>query len=340
MYSSKKPICCGCVSCRYHIGRRNIFARSLACTAGAMFMNNLNYKHLRYYWMVAKTGSVARAAEQLHLTAHAISGQLKEFEETLGVALFRRAGRVLELTEAGQQILRHADDIFMLGDQLLDVLHNQSALQARRFRIGIADAVSKSLAYQLLAPAMTLPQPLRLICREGRLSLLLSELAVHKLDMIIADQAMPSHLNVRAYSHLLGECGLTVFATEKLAQSLPGNFPALLHHAPMLLPGEDVALQPKLLKWLAAHNLHPKIVGEFDDSALMKAFGQAGVGVFVAPSVTRAKICAQFNVVAIGEIADITEQIWAITTELRMTDPAIMAISQSARHDVFGDGET
>jgi LysR family transcriptional regulator, transcriptional activator of nhaA len=299
-------------------------------------MNNLNYKHLRYYWMVAKTGSIARAAEQLHLTAHAISGQLKEFEDTLGVALFRRVGRVLELTEAGQQILRHAEDIFMLGDQLLDVLRNQNAVQARRLRIGIADAISKSLAYKLLAPAMTLAEPLRLICREGRLALLLSELAVHKLDMIIADQAMPSHLNVRAYSHLLGEHGLTVFATEKLAQSLPGEFPGLLDRAPMLLPGEDVALQPKLLKWLAGRNLHPKIMGEFDDSALMKAFGQAGVGVFVAPNVTRNQICQQFNVIEIGEIEDITEQIWAITTEQRVTDPAITAINLSAQQDVFG----
>lgn len=302
-------------------------------------MNNLNYKHLRYYWMVAKTGSITRAAEQLHLTAHAVSGQLKEFEETLGVALFRRSGRSVELTDAGQRILRYADEIFMLGDQVQEVLRDQAALQTRRFRVGITDAVSKVLAYRLLEPAMKLPGSLRLICREGRLSLLLAELAVHRLDLILADQPMPSHLNVRAYSHLLGECGLSVFASEKLAQTLSQPFPALLHGAPLLLPGEDVALQPMLLKWLDQRKLHPHIVGEFDDSALMKAFGRAGAGIFVAPSATRQQICQQYNVIEIGHIPDITEQLWAITTEPRMTDPAIRAISMSARDDVFLDGQ-
>lgn len=300
-------------------------------------MNNLNYKHLRYYWMVAKTGSITRAAQQLHLTAHAVSGQLKEFEDALGVALFRRSGRMLELTQAGQRILRHADDIFMLGDQVLEALRDQSSLPIRHFRVGIADAVSKVLAYRLLEPAMKLPESIRLICREGRLALLLSELAVHRLDLILADQAMPPHLNVRAYSHLLGECGLSIFATEKLAQTLNGGFPAMLDAAPVLLPGEDVALQPKLLKWFDQHHLHPKIVGEFDDSALMKAFGRAGAGVFAAPGATRQQICQQYNVIEIGQIHDITEQVWAITTEPRMTDAAIMAISLTARDDVFVD---
>ncbi len=300
-------------------------------------MNNLNYKHLRYYWMVAKTGSVSRAAEQLHLTAHAVSGQLKEFEESLGVALFRRNGRSLELTDAGQRILHHADDIFRLGDQVLEVLHGQATRQARRFRVGIADAVSKLLAYRLLEPAMKLPESIRMICREGRMALLLAELAVHRLDLILADQAMPGHFNVRAYSHLLGECGLTVFATEKLAQTLNGPFPAMLQGAPILLPGEDVALQPKLLKWLDRHQLHPIIVGEFDDSALMKSFGRAGAGVFAAPSATSKQICQQYNVIEIGQITDITEQIWAITTEPRMTDPATMAISMAARDDMLVD---
>ncbi|MEN9865632.1 MAG: transcriptional activator NhaR, partial [Pseudomonadota bacterium] len=214
-----------------------------------------------------------------------------------------------------------------------------TTLQSRRFRVGVTDAVSKVLAYRLLEPAMKLPAPIRLICREGRLSLLLAELAVHRLDMILADQPMPSHLNVRAYSHLLGECGLSVFASEKLAQTLKQSFPALLHGAPLLLPGEDVALQPMLLKWLEQRNLHPLIVGEFDDSALMKAFGRAGAGIFVAPSATRQQICQQYNVIEIGHIPDITEQLWAITTEPRMTDPAIRAISMSARDDVFLDGQ-
>jgi LysR family transcriptional activator of nhaA len=300
-------------------------------------MAQLNYKHLRYYWMVAKTGSIARAAQQLHLTAHAVSGQLKEFEQTLGVELFRRVGRNVELTDAGQRILRHADEIFMLGDQVLEALRDQNTLQTRRFRVGIADAVSKMLTYRLLQPAMNLPQAIRLVCREGRMQMLLAELAVHRLDLILADQAMPNHLNVRAYSHLLGECGLAVFATEALAQTLHGPFPAMLEAAPMLLPGEDVALQPKLFKWLEKHKLHPKMVGEFDDSALMKAFGRAGAGVFVGPSATTAQICQQYNVIEIGQISEITEQVWAITTEPRMSDPATLAISLNAHNDVFLD---
>ncbi len=300
-------------------------------------MNNLNYKHLRYYWMVAKTGSIARAAEQLHLTAHAISGQISELEQNLGVALFRRTGRKLELTDAGRRILNHADEIFMLGDELLDVLRDQVATKARRFCVGIADAVSKALAYRLLEPAMRQEEPLRLICREGRLTLLLSELAVHKLDLIIADQAMPAHLNVRGYSHLLGECGLTVFATPGLAQSLKGEFPALLHQAPFLLPGQEVALHPKLLTWLDSHQLRPKIVGEFDDAPLMKAFGQGGVGLFVAPSAIRKQTCTQYDVVEVGQIDDITEQIWAISNERHLTDPAIIAIRNIALEAVFGN---
>ena len=300
-------------------------------------MAQLNFKHLRYYWMVAKTGSISRAASQLHLTAHAVSGQLKEFEETLGVALFRRVGRNLELTEAGQRILRQADDIFRLGDEVLETLSDSDVRQSRRFRVGIADAVSKVLAYRLLQPALALEEPIRLIGREGGLALLLAELAVHRLDLILSDQAMPSHLNVRAYSHLLGECALSVFASEELAQSLSGSFPALLDKAPMLLPGADGALQAQLLKWFDAQRLHPRIVGEFDDSALMKAFGRAGAGVFVAPASTRAQICQQYQVLEIGRIDDITEQVWAITTEARMTDPAIVAISLNAHNDVFLD---
>ncbi len=300
-------------------------------------MAQLNFKHLRYYWMVAKTGSISRAASQLHLTAHAVSGQLKEFEETLGVALFRRVGRNLELTEAGQRILRQADDIFRLGDEVLETLSDSDVRQSRRFRVGIADAVSKVLAYRLLQPALALEEPIRLIGREGGLALLLAELAVHRLDLILSDQAMPSHLNVRAYSHLLGECALSVFASEELAQSLSGSFPALLDKAPMLLPGADGALQAQLLKWLDAQRLHPRIVGEFDDSALMKAFGRAGAGVFVAPASTRAQICQQYQVLEIGRIDEITEQVWAITTEPRMTDPAIVAISLNAHNDVFLD---
>lgn len=302
-------------------------------------MAALNFKHLRYYWMVAKTGSIAKAAEQLHLTAHAISGQINEFEETLGVELFRKAGRNIELTEAGRRILNYADTIFNTSDQLLDELRDQMATRRRTLRIGIADAVPKIIAYRLIQPALTLEEPIRINCREGRLDLLLGELALHKLDLIIADRPLSPGSNVRAYNHLLGECGLTVFATSALARQYKGKFPQKLDRAPFLIPGEDVAIQARLLRWFEEHQIRPTILGEFDDGALMKAFGGSGAGFFVAPSAMQREICLQHGVVAVGDIPTIVEQIYVITTERRLSDPAIIAISQTAKNTIFGRGE-
>ncbi len=298
-------------------------------------MAALNFKHLRYFWMVAKTGSIARAAEQLHLTPQSISGQLGEFDDALGVKLFRRAGRNLELTDAGRRILSYAEEIFTIGDELLEVLRDQKAVKSLPFRVGIADSVSKSVAYRLVEPALHLGEPVRLVCREGRLTPLLAELAVHRLDMIIADRPMPGNLNVRGYSHLLGESGVTVFGTPRLAKKHSGDFPALLDKAPLLLPGEDVAIRQRLIHWLEANHLRPHIVGEFDDSALMKAFGQAGAGLFIAPTAIVDHVCEQYKVVELGRIEAVVEHVYAITTERRISHPAIVAIRQVARQDVF-----
>jgi LysR family transcriptional activator of nhaA len=299
-------------------------------------MAALNFKHLRYFWVVAKSGSIARASEQLHLTPQSISGQLSELEENLGADLFRRAGRGLELTDTGQRILSYAEEIFALGDELLDVVRDQTAKRSLPFAVGIADSVPKSVAYLLVEPALRLTEPVRLICREGRLTALLADLAVHRLDLVIADRPMPANLNVRGYSHLLGESDLTVFGSGALLKTLNGSFPALLNGAPFLMTGEDVAIRPRLEQWLAAQRLYPRIVGEFDDSALIKAFGQAGAGLFVAPTALAAHICEQHHVVAAGRIDSISEQLFAITTERRLTHPAIVAISQVARDEVFG----
>ncbi len=301
-------------------------------------MATLNFKHLRYYWMVAKTGSIAKAAEQLHLTAHAVSGQINEFEQTLGVELFRKVGRNIELTDAGRRILNYADTIFNTGDQLLDELREQITSRRRTLRIGIADAVPKVVAYRLIEPALKIDQAIRINCREGRLDLLLGELALHKLDVIIADRPMSPGSNVRAYNHLLGECGLTVFATSSLARQHKGQFPQKLDQAPFLIPGEDVAIQARLLRWFEEHQLRPTIVGEFDDGALMKAFGSAGAGFFVAPTAMQRDICLQHSVVAVGDIPTVIEQIYVITTERRLSDPAIIAMSQTAKNDIFGRG--
>lgn len=302
-------------------------------------MDALNYKHLRYFWIVAKTGSIARAAEQLHLTPQSISGQLSEFEERLGVDLFRPTGRNRELTEAGRNILSYAEAIFSLGDELIEVLRDQKTKKSLTFRVGIADSVSKAVAYRLVEPVFQMGIQIRLVCREGRLGTLLADLAIQRLDMIIADRPMQANLNVRGYSHLLGESGLTVFGARSLLSQLTGSFPNTLEHAPFLLPGEDVAIRPKLIQWMEGRGLRPTIVGEFDDSALMKAFGQAGAGLFVAPTAIAAHICEQYQVAEVGRIESVVEQLYAITTERQLTHPAVVAISRVAREDIFSGFE-
>lgn len=299
-------------------------------------MTALNFKHLRYFWMVAKAGSIARAAEQLHLTPQSISGQLTTLEQVLGVQLFQRVGRNLELTETGRRTLSYADEIFTLGDDLMDMLRAPPAQRTLVFKVGIADVVPKSVAYRLVEPALRLNEPVRLICREGPLDSLLSELAVHRLDMVIADRAMPASMSVRAYNHFLGESDLSVFATADLIATLTGDFPACLDKAPFLLPGAEVAMRPRLMQWFDEHRIRPSIVGEFDDSALLKAFGQAGSGIFVASTALADHVCKQHGVQILGVITEVQEQLYAITTQRHLTHPAVVAVSQVARQEVFG----
>ncbi len=294
-------------------------------------MASLNFKHLRYFWMVAKAGSIAGASKQLHLTSQSISGQLGELEKSLDIELFRRVGRGLELTEMGRRIFSYADEIFALGNELLEATFDRTARKSLLFRVGIADSVPKSVAYRAVEPALRIDEPVRLICREGRLAPLLAEMAVHHLDLVIADRPMPTNLNVRGYSHFLGESDLTVFAALGLARSLTGTFPTLLDKAPFLLPGEDVATRPKLIQWFEAQHLYPRIVGEFDDSALLKAFGQAGAGLFAAPTAISDYVCRQYTVQAVGRIDSVTEQLYAITTERRLLHPAIVAVVQATQ---------
>jgi LysR family transcriptional activator of nhaA len=298
-------------------------------------VSSLNYKHLRYFWMVAKTGSIAKAAAQLHLTPHSISGQLSEFADTLGVELFRRSGRNLELTETGRRIVSYADDIFSTGDELLELLRDKTFTTTVSFRVGCADSVSKLIACRLVEPALKLREPVRLICREGRLDSLVADLAVHRLDLVIADRPIPAHLSVRAYNHLLGESSMTAFSTAALAAQIGKDFPACLHNAPILLPGEDFAIHHRLLQWLERSAVHSRVVGEFDDSAMMKAFGQSGAGVFFAPTVIASQVSDQYQVVALGQIDSVVEQVYAITTERRMSHPATVAISTVARDKLF-----
>ncbi|WP_312538316.1 transcriptional activator NhaR [Achromobacter mucicolens] len=299
-------------------------------------MVTLNYKHLRYFWTVAKAGSIARAAQQLQRTPQSISGQIQDLESALGTELFRRAGRGLELTDVGRHALLYADRIFTLGDELLDDLRERPARRALEFKVGVAEGMPKAMVYRMIEPALQLAEDVRLICREGRLPFLLADLAVHRFDMVIADRPMPSNLNVRGFSHLLGECGLTFFGSPQLLDTLPGTFPALLDQAPFLLPGEDAAIRPRLLRWFDEQDIRPRIVGEFDDSALMNSFGQTGTGLFVAPTATAAYLCKQYRVRAIGHAPAVEEQFYAITTDQRLEHPAVVALSRAAREDIFG----
>ncbi|WP_442920636.1 transcriptional activator NhaR [Massilia sp. S19_KUP03_FR1] len=298
-------------------------------------MAGLNYKHLRYFWMVAKTGSIASAAAKLHLTPQSISGQLTEFAEVLGVELFRRVGRNLEVTETGRRILSYAEEIFSAGDELMDLVKDKSLTTAMLFRVGCADSVSKMIACRLLEPAMQLGEPVKMVCREGRLASLIADLAIHKLDLVIADRSLPRQMSVRGYSHLLGESSLTAFAAPALIEQIGSSFPACLNGAPVLLPGEDFAIHQRVLHWMEKNNVHPRVVGEFDDSAMMKAFGHAGAGVFFAPTVIAAQISEQYRVAVLGHIDTLVEQVYAITTERRISHPAAVAISAMARKQLF-----
>ena len=298
-------------------------------------MNNLNFKHLRYFWMVGKTGSIARASEQLYLSPQSISVQLGDLENSLGVQLFRKVGRGLELTDMGRRVFSYADEIFSLGNELLEVAQLQQVRKSIPFRIGITDSVPKSVAYRVIEPVLHMDEPIRLICREGKLADLLSEMSVNQLDLVIADRPMPSNLNVRAYNHLMGESKLAIFATKSLiGTQSEKSFPKVLHNAPFLMPGEDFAFQKKLLSWMESKKIYPNIVGEFDDSALLKSFGQAGAGFFAGPDAIADYICRQYEVERLGQVETVTEQLYAITTERRLTHPAVVSIVK-ATAEVF-----
>jgi LysR family transcriptional activator of nhaA len=291
----------------------------------------INYKHLHYFWVVAKQGGIARASERLHLTPQTISGQISLLEESLGEKLFTKVGRNLELTETGRLVLSYADEIFSLGGELEDALHNLPSDRPMVFKVGIAEVVPKTIAYRLLAPAMKLPNPVRIVCKENSLDDLLGELALHRIDMVIADGPIPSGLNVRGYNHFLGECGISFLAVPRLAKKLSKNFPQSLHGAPVLLPSEINVVQARLLSWLDGLHIYPRIVGEFDDSALMKVFGQAGSGVFIAPSAIADEVAKHYGVQIIGSTDEVREQFYAISVERRISHPAVVSITETAR---------
>lgn len=290
----------------------------------------MNYKHLHYFWAVAKWGSITRASEQLHLTPQTLSTQLKQLEERWGVKLFRPAGKGLELTEVGRMAFSYADEMFSVAAELSDALRTLPGGRPLNFRIGISDAVPKSLAYRMLSPALERSEPLHFVCREGKLENLLGDLALHRLDMVLADRPLPPRLNVRGYNHRLGESGVAFLAKPELAARCSGPFPRCLHDQPFLLPGDDAAVRQRLLNWFERERIVPRVVGEFDDSALMTAFGRAGVGVFASPLAISDEVVRNFGVQMIGSTDSVREGYYAISVERRVSHPAVKAIIESA----------
>ncbi len=297
----------------------------------------MNLKHLHYFWNVARTGSVAAAAERLSLTPQTVSAQIKLLEDALGTPLFQPAGRGLQLTEAGRLALGYADEIFALSDALKMNLSRQQGVPSLPLRVGISDAVPKNIAYRILAPVTELGgqnAPVRLICHEGKLDQLLTELALHRLDMVVADRPLPSGVRVRGFNHKLGESDVAFFATPTLAKACK-KFPACLDRIALLMPGEDSSMRGRLEQWLEVQHLVPRVVGEFDDGALMKAFGQAGCGIFPAAAVNGHEVEAQYGVREIGRTSAVREAFYAITSERRITRPAVLTVTEAARDSLF-----
>jgi len=252
-------------------------------------------------------------------------------EENLGEALFKKVGRNLEITETGRQVLSYANEIFSLGGELEEMLRNLPSDRPFLFKVGVADVVPKSIACRLLAPALQLSEPVRIVCREGATDTLLGELAVHKVDLVIADEPIPSGVNVRGFNHPLGDCGTTFFATPHLAKQIGNNFPENLNGAPLLLPGEKTMVRNQLVKWFDELHIHPRIIGEFDDSALMKAFGQTGSGIFMAPTAISEEVEKQYGVIGIGQTDKVRAKFYAISVERKISHPAVVAITETAR---------
>ncbi|WP_456387594.1 transcriptional activator NhaR [Desulfolithobacter sp.] len=298
-------------------------------------MEWLNYHHLYYFWSVAREESVSRASERLGLAPSTISVQVSKLEEALGGKLFRRVGRNLELTEMGRVVYRYAEEIFVLGREMMDTVRGHVVSGPLRLVVGVIDALPKLVVRKLLTPALELPEQIRLICHEGKEEQLLAELSVHGLDIVLTDTPIKSGLSVKAYSHLLGECGVSFFAVEPLAAKVRRNFPQSLNGMPMLLPCPMSALRGSLDQWFDARGIHPKIVGEFDDQALLKVFGQTGDGIFAAPSVIEKEVVQLHDVTVVGRSDAVREQFYAISVERIIKHPAVAAIQKAASSSIF-----
>lgn len=298
-------------------------------------MEWLNYHHLFYFWTVMREGSLTAASSRLSLAPSTVSAQLSRLEDALGGKLFLRVGRNLEPTDLGRLVFRYADEIFSLGREMMDTIRGRPVAGPLSLKAGVVDVLPKLIVRKLLEPALQLPEQVRLVCLENKEDALLAELAMHSLDVVLSDAPLRAGLSVKAYSHLLGECGITFFAVGKIAEKLRADFPQSLHEAPMLLPMEMTALRGALERWFATLGIRPTIAGEFDDNALLNVFGQEGDGVFVAPMVIEPEVLRQHRVEVVGRTQAVKERYYAISVERIIKHPAVAAILEAARHNLF-----
>jgi len=298
-------------------------------------MEWLNYHHLLYFWTVAREGGVTAAAKVLHLSQPTLSAQIRALETAFGEKLLQKSGRGVVLTGAGRTVFGYADEIFTLGHELQGVMKGLPVGRAPRLAVGISDVLPKLMVQKLLEPALQLPEELTLSCVEDKSEILLSDLVAGRLDLVLTDRPLDTQARIKAFNHVLGECGVGVFATATLARRLKGGFPACTDGAPWLLPAPGTALRRGLDQWMGEHGIHPRIRGEFNDSALLKAFGHAGTGLFVAPDAIAVEVARQYGARRLGPAEGVRERIYAISIERRLRHPAVLAISESAREKVF-----
>lgn len=298
-------------------------------------MEWLNYHHLLYFWTVAREGSLVAAGKVLRLSHPTLSAQIRSLEDRLGGKLFHRQGRRLVLTELGRLVQRYADDIFKTGAEMLDAVAGRTTQGPLKLNVGVVDAVPKVIVRKLLQPALELPEPVKLVCHEAAYAPLMAELASHLLDIVISDAPVPAGSAVKAFSHLLGESGVSFFATSDVARAHRRKFPQSLDGAPLLLPLEELALRRSLNQWFDEKGVKPRVVSEFEDSALMNVFGADGVGLFPAPTILEEEICEQLRVAVVGRAEGVRERFYALSIERRLKNPAVVAISRAARAELF-----
>jgi len=301
-------------------------------------MEWLNYHHLFYFWTVMHEGSITAASRKLNLAQSTISAQLSRLEISLGVKLTKRVGRNLEPTDAGKLVLQYADKIFLLGREMMESLRRQPVSGPLSLKVGIVDVVPKLVAQKLLKPTTTLPEQIRLSCYEGKNESLLAELAMHNLDVVLTDTPIRSGLSIKAFNHLLGKCGISFFGAKNLVEKLSGEFPYNLDNMPMLMPMVMSSLRGMLDQWFEKIGIQPIIVGEFDDSALLKVFGQAGKGIFASPTIIEQEVEKQYQVQRIGRTNDVREKFYAISVERIIKHPGVAAISEAAKKKLFFNG--